>query len=203
MSDGERRYTQEEVKAILQRALSRGGGERSEQLSHTDLVETAKEVGIEPATLERAIAEEAIARDEQALRAEWMGRRRSAIRGMVLSWAMVNAICLAVNLLAGGPFWFLWVLVPWGIVVAFSALALHGEPSPEQIAAVARRRERRRLREERRERRRLRRAQIRRGAEAIEEVVEEGVSLLLEQLGEGRRQLGPGARRRPDEPRDK
>ncbi len=196
MGNDDRSYTQEEVDAILHRALSRGG-ELRDRLSHGDLVATAKEIGIAPEALERAIAEEGEERALAREREEWRASRRAWLRRAAGFYLFVNALCLMINLLAGGPLWFYWVAGPWGLVLLAAALGVTEGPSEAKLRRMRDRRERRRLRDERRARRSIKAEQVRRGATVFEDVVEEGVGLLLDRLGERMRRLD-GDRRGPD-----
>ena len=35
----------------------------------------------------------------------------------IRSYVFVNVLCIAIWMMTGGPFWPIWVLVPWGIVL--------------------------------------------------------------------------------------
>src|SRR4051812_15144953 len=123
----DRRYTQEEVDAILKRALERDGAQgkkTADALSHQDLLETAREVGIEPSQIEAAIAEVKLDNEKLALREEWLERRRAGFRGMLVSWVSIGAMLTLLNVLMGGAIWFPWVIVPWGLMVFMQYRAL-------------------------------------------------------------------------------
>jgi hypothetical protein len=190
MSDG--RYTQEQVNAILKRALQRKEiGDLSDDLSHRELLETAKEVGIDPRDVEQAIAEERRAAELRADAAEWKAERAARLRAMATTWAAINALCTVINFVLGPPWWFLWVLIPWGTILLLSALRTRNGPSPHELTQ----RRERRLRKQRNEEIR---ARIQTGAQVIGDVVEQGVSLLLNRLEENRRLRdgrGPDSRR--------
>src|SRR5262245_47088601 len=95
----DRRYTQEEVDAILKRALEREGAKKigGDALSHQDLLETAREVGIEPSQVEAAIAEVRLDDEKLALRQEWLERRRANFRGMLVTWVSIGAMLTFIN----------------------------------------------------------------------------------------------------------
>src|SRR4051812_41731489 len=53
-----RRYTPEEVNAILRRAIDRQGAGATSSVTHDDLLETARELGIDASQVEAALAEQ-------------------------------------------------------------------------------------------------------------------------------------------------
>ena len=185
----DRKYSQDQINAILKRALERGALEGG--VSHGELVATAKEIGIAPADLEHAIAEESRERELAEDRDLWIEHRRSRLKQGAITWAFVNAICLSINLLVGGPLWFFWVLVPWGLVLAMLAMRWRTGPSTAQLEAQRSRRQRKLLRAQRR-------AKWSRNARVLEDVVEQGVNALVSRLDEHRKQI-EGVGRRPND----
>jgi hypothetical protein len=179
----DRKYSEDEAAAIIRRALERK--ELVDHVSHSELVETAKEMGLSAADVEAAVVEEAKSRALADERAEWLARRQRQLRGSVAVWLWVSALCLAINLLAGGPWWFQWVLVPWGFLQLFPLMRLRLGPTEEQLERLRRRRERRLRRSQRR-------AQLAESAKLFEHTVNEGVAALLELLE--RRHLPPPRR---------
>jgi hypothetical protein len=118
-SNPPRRYTNEEAAAILSRALDRQNGEGG-RISHDELLETAREIGVTTDELEAAVVDEVKARAEQLVREE---QRARAVRGFlrhVGAFGVGNAaLCLIDKRFTGGT-WFYWVGLAWAI-----ALALH------------------------------------------------------------------------------
>jgi len=172
----DRRYSQEEVDAILKRALER---ERApaDAVTHQDLLDTAREVGIEPAQVEAAIVE--VKREEQrlAVKGEWLRRRKERFNRSAISWASVSALCLVINLVTGGAMWWPWVFGPWGLAVFLQYLRAQRGPSERDLVWMERR-----LRGE--QRKQELQARFERGAAVLETVVEQGASLLLAHLDE-------------------
>lgn len=188
-TDGNRRYSQEEAGRILRRALERKETRAlADEFSHDELVETAKEVGIEPAQLQQAIAEEEAERAGREEIAAWKARRRGAFKGAVTSYLMINVMLFAIDwFTAGGP-WFFWVAIPWGIALLLGASRLGRDPSAEEIARMEERRRQRLRREERRRR-------MQETSEAFEDAVHHGVNLLVGTIGQGLKKLDEGRRR--------
>ena len=183
----DRRYTQEEVDAILKRALERDGakGKKSaDALSHQDLLETAREVGIEPAQIEAAIAEVKLDNEKLSLREAWLARRREQHSQMVKAWAFVNVICFTICMVTGATWW-PWVLVPWGGVIILNYLALRRSPTDKELAQLDRKLERE-------QRKRELEARFARGAQALGTVVEEGARLLAAHFDERARRIESG-----------
>jgi hypothetical protein len=146
----ERRYTMAEVQAILRRAQQAEQPGEPEGMSRDELAETAREVGIAPAELERALA--AFDHDA-AIGAHAVELQRKSRRGFyshLLTFVWVNALLFVINLQTGGPWWCVWPLLGWG-----AGLVMHGQralfPDPEVLLERAERAaERRKLRESQR-----------------------------------------------------
>jgi len=115
----ERRYSEREVRAILERAAQH---EHSDGLSHEDLLATAREAGIDPAAVEKAAHEiEGLhARDEA--RDRILARRRAGFYSHLWAFIGVQVFLLAINLLTSPNYlWFLFPLLGWGLGLFFSA----------------------------------------------------------------------------------
>jgi hypothetical protein len=116
--DNPRSYSDDEVKAILDRALRRQGS--GGEITHNELLETAHELGIDPAALQAAIMEQESVGEIENARLEWRARQKKEFFEHLRSYLIVNFILLAINLVTGGD-WFIWPLLGWGIGVAFHA----------------------------------------------------------------------------------
>ena len=114
-----RKYTEEEVSAILRRALERQGS--SSAITYDELRETAKELGIDPLALESAIGEQQIVGEYEAARAEYRIHRRQKFFEHFRSYLIVNMVLFVIDLLTSGGEWFFWPLFGWGLGVAFDA----------------------------------------------------------------------------------
>jgi hypothetical protein len=202
-----RSYTQDEVEAILRRALER---RPADALSHQDLLDSARAVGIDAETLEAAAAE---LREERALQREKEARqvqRRRRFGRSLLVYVLVNALLFGIDMLTTGGTWFYWVLFGWGLgmVAQLMALLMPREETQEQrqrrLEHEARRAAKRQAREVRKDRRREAKDALERGTREFEQAVEQGVGHLLSAVarqiethvsrGQGG-QGGPGAPR--------
>lgn len=68
------RYTAADVNRIIKRALNI---EKDESISHTELLETAKELGIDSEKIEQAIAQEVAVMEQEKKRQAYLKRARS------------------------------------------------------------------------------------------------------------------------------
>jgi hypothetical protein len=178
VSDPKRVYSDDEVKAILSRAIDRQRATSAEGLSHDELLAVARDAGISPDAIDAAAAEimarRGVERDELAARRA----RAAAFRIHLLTYVPVIAFLVFVNFMTTAYPWVLWPALGWGL-----ALALHARaglfPTEAEIARdVARREERRRRAEERRRRREVKSA-LKEGARELGHAVERGVAVML------------------------
>ncbi len=133
--ESSRRYTQDQVNAILRRALEKQNGAGT--LTHQELIDTAQELGLDPEQVELAITEQEVVGELDAAREEWKRRRRQKFKEHLRSYAIVNGILMILSL-ANGDFWFLWPLLGWGIGLAFDAADTFW-PKEEKMERGARR----------------------------------------------------------------
>lgn len=198
---GGRQYTDEEVRAILERALRH---DQSRGVSHEDLVAAAEEIGVSRAAIEAAAGELEGRQGEADARAAIVARRRKGFQSHLFSFIAVNAFLFAINLLTPGPWWFFWPLLAWGLGLAFHArAALSTEVSPrvlrrevERTAARDRKERKRRAKEEKEAARRMRKERIEQSAEELGQAVEEGVAVLMSKVAGGIRGVA-GSEERP------
>ncbi len=118
---GSRGYTQDQVNAILKRALERQG--TSAVITHQELMETARELGIEPSVLEAAITEQGELRAYEEARVEWLKKRRRSFGQHLLSYLIVNLGLFLIDIFTTGGVWFFFPLFGWGIGLMFDAAA--------------------------------------------------------------------------------
>ena len=111
-----RRYSPDEVSRIIKRAFRPG---QEDAISHQDLLEIARELGVEPDRLDEAIEQELAGRDMEEAREKWLRHRRSSFKGHLWSFFIVIIALLLINIFAGGGWWFQWPLLGWGIGLAF------------------------------------------------------------------------------------
>jgi hypothetical protein len=191
-STGRRRvYGADEVNAILARAAA--PHPKTDGLTLDEILEVAREAGISA----EAVAAAAQTHDAEAAHARRLARaKKRARRGFAqhLAWyVLVNAFLVAVNLLAGGPLWFFWPMLGWGLGVVSHAFGLFFGDDAALARAEAKREERalRRYERERereaKERTRAARKRARKeqkealeaSAHAFQEAAVRGVSTLL------------------------
>lgn len=147
-----RRYTNEEVSAIVRRALSGSGA--GDTIGYEDLEEIARQAGISPRSLELAIDQQETEGELDAARDQWRKKEKSDFFGHLRAYLIVNGMLLIMNLLTSpGYIWVMWPMLGWGIGLAFHASAAFwpGEDSVEKGARrILRRRQRQRRRHEER-----------------------------------------------------
>jgi len=132
------KYTDEQVRAILDRAL-RGKPDRG--MSHDELVEIASEVGVSRESIETAARELHLEGEREQSRRQVLRRRRGQLASHAFTFAVVNAFLFAVNYLTTPGQW--WVLFPvfiWGLALIFHArFALSREVSVRALLKEQRR----------------------------------------------------------------
>ncbi|WP_437626226.1 2TM domain-containing protein [Sorangium sp. So ce1151] len=191
-----RRYTEAEVRTILERALR---GAQARDVSHDELVAAAEEIGISRDAIEVASRDLELVRGEEEARAAILARRRKGFRSHLSSFLLVNAFLFAINALTPGPWWFFWPLLGWGLGLAFHArAALSSDVSPRQLrresersAARARTEQLLRLKEQRRVERLARKQRLEQSAEDLGHAVEEGVATVLSRIAQEIRGSAP------------
>ncbi|MFC1863451.1 2TM domain-containing protein [Thermodesulfobacteriota bacterium] len=112
-----RQYKSDEVDRIIRRALQL---KRDEMISHDDLVDMAKELGLDSQTLETAIEQEQQAFDYLKTRKVRIIRRKAKFHRHLWSYIIVMGALILINIFTPGPWWFQWPVLGWGI-----GLALH------------------------------------------------------------------------------
>ncbi len=125
-----RRFSPDEVNAILRRALDRQGNGGAGSVSYTDLLDTARELGIDPARLEEALQEQEEVGAIEAAREAYKKQKKQKFVEHLRSYIIVNAILIAIDVMTGGPNWFFWPLFGWGIDLAFDAVGRFGGQFP-------------------------------------------------------------------------
>lgn len=110
-----RRYSDDEIRAILQRSLEQQNDDR---ITHQELVDVARELGID----ERAVREAAREVAERAKKpAEERHEKKRRLTRELAIYAVVN---LFLALMFGFPGWQKWVLLGWGLGLALKAVKL-------------------------------------------------------------------------------
>lgn len=132
-------FSRAEVEEILRRAAERMKDDGAPALSRDELLDAAREAGIEPTFVQEAADELASVREEDRAIAAFVGERKRRFARSALVWAVVCTGLLAINLIGGGRLWFQWPLFGWGIAIALHALRAYRAPSPKDVAAVKKR----------------------------------------------------------------
>ncbi|MFD0772570.1 DUF1707 domain-containing protein [Streptomonospora algeriensis] len=133
VSDADR----DRVAKLLQRHFAEGRLESAEFNTRLESAYSARtHADLEPLTADLpASALTALAAEEQTPPPPALGAEGGLLRDPALAipwalWGGVNLLCFTIWLIlfltgtSGGYPWFLWVLVPWGIVMVFITLAL-------------------------------------------------------------------------------
>lgn len=108
-------YADDEVRAIIERALSESAPATT-GVSHEDLLSIGAGVGLSTAQIERAARDVTEARLSTTAKQRVLSRRRRAFAGHALVYVTVNALLFLVNFLTTPGEW--WVLFPvffWGL----------------------------------------------------------------------------------------
>jgi hypothetical protein len=115
----ERRYSEQEVRAILERALRH---DSADGLSHTDLLDAAGEAGISRDAVEQAALEVEATRGLELARERIIARRRAGFFSHLWAYLGVQIFLIAINLLTSPQhLWFVFPLLGWGLGLFFSA----------------------------------------------------------------------------------
>lgn len=115
----DRSYEDEEVRAIIDRALA---ARPKTGLSHEDLLAVGEGVGLSKADMESAARQVALERVEREARAGIIGKRRKWLGMHAGLFAVLNGFFFLVNFLTTpGEWWFLFSVFGWGLVLALHA----------------------------------------------------------------------------------
>lgn len=132
----DREFSQAAMENIFRRALRRQV-RPSESLTYAEMLETAREMGISESAFAAALAEY----DEQGAlddaRQQWLGKRRRQFLDHLRAYLIINGACLLLDLLLSGGVWFYYVMIGWGIGLAFDASDTFW-PNPETVDRRAR-----------------------------------------------------------------
>jgi 2TM domain len=138
----ERSYKNEDVRAIIDRALE---AQPQEGVTHADLLAIGAEVGLSSAAIERAALDVREQRLSDAARAHVLARRRRGLLAHALAFFAINAFLFVVNFLTTpGQWWVLFPVFGWGFGLILHAIfGLSKAVSPGRLNRAKRRLERR------------------------------------------------------------
>lgn len=156
-------FTREEVEEILRRASEHAKAATDDGIRHEELLEAAREVGLDPSAIEAAAAEltaqRETKREHDEAKAELTEeRRRGWVQGFV-SYLLVGAFLTGLNLTVAPGLWLIYVLASWGLFVAMRGARLLFPVDEGKIEKRVEKKRKRRQAEERR-------AKMKREAEA-------------------------------------
>lgn len=117
-----KQYSKEEVDRIIRRALKL---KQTDSINHQELVDTAREVGINPQALEAAIEEDQKVFEKEKARRKRLVRRKARFHRHLWSYVIVMGALLIINTMTPGPWWFQWPALGWGIGLAFNFKAAY------------------------------------------------------------------------------
>jgi len=109
-------YNRDEVNRIIRRALKL---KRVHGITYQDLVDTAKEIGLDPQIVDNAIEQEQRTIEKDRIRRVRLNRRKLGFYSHLWSYLIINGALLFINKFTPGPWWFQWSVLGWGIGLAF------------------------------------------------------------------------------------
>jgi hypothetical protein len=116
-----KKFTTEEMQAILQRAIERRS--RLGEISYSDLSATAQELGIDEKELELAIREHLSGGGIEEARKQWLRNRKKKFYEHLRTYIIINSFLAGLNFFIGGGLWFIYPLLGWGIGLTFDAMS--------------------------------------------------------------------------------
>jgi uncharacterized protein YhaN len=151
-----RTFTREEVEEILRRASDHANAATDDGILHEELLEAAREAGLDPASIDAAAADlEAQRADRQAVAeatAEITEERRRGFSSSLVTYLVVGLFLTGINLaVAPGP-WLIWVLAIWGLFVALRGSRLLFAPDAGKVQRRVEKKRKRREADERKRR---------------------------------------------------
>jgi 2TM domain len=113
-------YQQEEAQAILQLAFARKAEDG--ELSRSQLLEIAAELGITPTELKVAESQWLANREECREKQEFNLYRQNRFRHRLVKYGIVNGFLIVLDFLAtGGLSWSAYILLAWGLGLSLDA----------------------------------------------------------------------------------
>ena len=130
----QRRYSDEDIQAIIQRALEQQGAAKGD-LTHADLVGIGEQVGVSADVLERAARDVLEGRGKSQATRRVTSARKRWLAAHAAVFAVLNALLFTVNALTTpGEWWCLFSAVFWGLALsAHAAFALGASVSPKRL----------------------------------------------------------------------
>ena len=136
-TEREEMFTVNEVEGILRRGLNRKRD--SGEITRGELVDTARELGLDSREVERAIHEQRKFGSIELARDEYKAKKKLGFYRHLRTYLIINGALLLINLVSdGGDLWFFYPLIGWGIGLAFHASNAFN-PSQREVDSGARR----------------------------------------------------------------
>jgi 2TM domain len=135
-----RRYSDQDVQAVIQRALEQQRAAPGD-LTHADLLGIGEQVGVPADVLERAANDVLEARRTAEATQRVTAKRKRWLALHAIVFALINALLFTVNALTTpGEWWFLFSAVFWGLALGgHAALALGAGVSAKRLERERRR----------------------------------------------------------------
>jgi len=115
-------FSKDEVDRIIRRALKL---KKEDSITHQELMDTAREFGIDPQTLETAIEADKQEFEKERARKNQLLRSKARFHRHFWSYLIVIGALLIINIMTPGPWWFQWPALGWGIGLAFNFKAAY------------------------------------------------------------------------------
>lgn len=115
-------YSKDEFDRIIRRALKL---KKEDSISHQELIDTAKEFGIDSQTLDSAVKEEKEEFEKVRSQKTRLLRRKARFHRHLWSYLIVIGALLLINITTPGPWWFQWPALGWGIGLALNFRAAY------------------------------------------------------------------------------
>ena len=112
-----RKYTSDEISRIIRRALKL---KNDDTMSHQDLLDLAKELGLDSQTVETAVEEEQKEFEMERDQKSRLDRRKAGFKRHLWSYIIVIGALMLINIFTRGSWWFQWPALGWGIGLAFN-----------------------------------------------------------------------------------
>lgn len=129
-----RRYNDQDIQAIVQRALEQQGAAKGD-LTHAEMLGIGEQIGVSADALERAAHDVLEARRTAEASNRVTSTRKRWLAAHAAVFALINGLLFAVNALTTpGEWWFLFSAVFWGLALsAHTAFALGAGVSPKRL----------------------------------------------------------------------
>jgi len=122
LNDDIRRFSREEIEVILQNAIERqGGAAAGSSLSMNELIETARELDIDPEVIRAAARDHEARAAMQRSRQQYLDQRRKYFV-YFSTYIVMSAALITINATLGGVKWSIFLTFTLGVALLFSWL---------------------------------------------------------------------------------